>query len=65
MSNQVTANTPQEDRLLRAFRSMHPEDKEIMVGFAEFRAERKPALKPSLRLIVSKKRRATDAEASA
>lgn len=66
MSSPKTVSvTPQEDRLLRAFRLLNHEYKLMMVHHAEMSADRESAKKPRLSLVVNEKRRATDKEASA
>lgn len=65
MSTHTMDVTPQEGRLLRAFRLMDREDKLMTVNLAEISVDRERASKPRLTIVVSEKRRSTDTEASA
>lgn len=64
-SPKTVSVTPQEGRLLRAFRQVHREDCALLVDLVEIYAENHPASKPRLRLVSNEKRRATDTKASA
>lgn len=65
MTNQVTANTPEEVRLLNAFRLMHREDSGPLLYLAESYVNEQRVKKPHLRLVSSEKRRSSDAKESA
>lgn len=43
----------QEEQLVIAFRSMHPEDRSVLLDFAQKRADENLARRPSLSLVAS------------
>lgn len=69
MTNKVTANTPEEARLLILFRQLSPLYKRYMLLQAQTgsdaNAEYRRAAKPRLSLVVSEKHHSTDTEVSA